>query len=167
MVHDGGGLPGIPGIPGLARKALAVQVVLRLADTPAEVVLGFDLAPCKAAIWFGEDGGLRVRAAASWFEAVRRAAFAVPIAPWSTSSPPRVLKYCARGFDVLLPGVRRAFVPGPSFGDAGITRWDRVQLRMQLQDAWAGWLGGGGTPDAERRGVRGVAGLLGLVHVVL
>ena len=88
----------------------AVQIVLRLSETPADVLVGFDLPPCKVALFYDGGGNLRAVAAPSWFESMRRMAFPVPVHRWCKSSSLRVIKYVARGFDTMLPGVRRTFV---------------------------------------------------------
>lgn len=87
----------------------AVQIVLRISDSPADVLRRFDLPPCKVAVYY-DNGVLRAVASASWFVSMRHMAFPVQVWNWSSSSSMRVLKYVARGLDAMLPGVRRAWV---------------------------------------------------------
>ena len=85
------------------------QIVLRLYSCPDEVMSGFDIAPCKAGLWIDrETGQPRVGATPSWFEGVRRWAFAVDLSCWSGANVARTIKYVAKGFDAMLPGLRRA-----------------------------------------------------------
>jgi hypothetical protein len=92
-----------------------VQIVLRLYATPVDVLWTFDLAPCKVAAWFAdpEQQATEVRATASWVEAMRRMTFAVDRRVWGEASVPRVIKYVGKGFDAVVPGVRRSALKPP------------------------------------------------------
>jgi len=84
------------------------QVVLRLYGSPDEVMSGFDIAPCKVGMWIDrETAQPRVGATPSWFEGVRRWAFPIDLSNWSGATVVRTLKYIAKGFDAMLPGLRR------------------------------------------------------------
>jgi len=84
------------------------QIVLRMYNSPDEVMSGFDIAPCKAGLWVDrETGQPRLGATPSWFEGVRRWAFPVDLACWSGATVARTIKYVAKGFDAMLPGLRR------------------------------------------------------------
>lgn len=116
------------------------QLVGRLHRDRAQVLEGFDLAPCKALARIAPDGALVVEALPSWVEAMRASsparahpvpalgpsarltpfpppsagtrAFAIDTSVWSESTISRTYKYIAKGFDCMVPGtVRAAFLP--------------------------------------------------------
>ena len=96
----------LPPGPGDAAPVV-VQIVRRLYPTAAHVLFGFDLAPGRVGAWI-EDGRLVVRAAPSWVVAMRRMAAPVDLVAWSAAGHVRAIKYVAKGFDVYVPGLRRA-----------------------------------------------------------
>jgi hypothetical protein len=132
-----------------------VQLVLAPHASLQALLLGFDLAPSRVAAVWGRDG-LRLWAAPSWVEALRRMAFWVDVGRcWSDSAAPRVLKYMSKGFCAAVPGTRRAaFLArrrrGPTY-TGGLA---------DLFDAEAAVLKGGGvgplTLAEARRAVRGL-----------
>jgi Bifunctional DNA primase/polymerase, N-terminal len=81
-----------------------VQVVMRLYSNIAQVIVGFDLPPCKVAAWADEQGVIRVGSAPSWTVSVKSMAFAIDAGRWGYASVLRVLKYHKKGFDVMVPG---------------------------------------------------------------
>lgn len=85
------------------------QIILRLYSCPDEVVLGFDLAASAVALHFDEDEGRIVAHATDGFLASAGAG-AVWVDPerQSDSYAWRLVKYEARGYDVLLFGVDEA-----------------------------------------------------------
>lgn len=87
---------------------LIVQIILRLYDSPAQVLGSFDIAPCKVGVYVDEEEGLKTVALPCWFAAVRHRAFVLEHACWSAASVMRTLKYIARGYDCFVPGLRRA-----------------------------------------------------------
>jgi len=81
-----------------------VQIVLRLYQSPAECLLGFDVDSCT----LGFD---RERVWASW-RAIRAIAFRTNLVDMSRRSPSyefRLAKYAKRGFTVLFPGLEKSW----------------------------------------------------------
>lgn len=91
---------------------LQVQIILRLYDTPAHILHSFDLAPSQVGIGMDPSSGggrrLVMRCTRSWMTAMRRMAFWVDVDSWSVTTASRICKYYVKGFDVVIPGVRRA-----------------------------------------------------------
>lgn len=99
-------------------EQLVVQIVMRLHANPGLVVTGFDTHPSKVAAWFDRDTGrLVVRATPTWAPAMRRCALVVDLTAWGRATIARIFKYHVKGFDVLVPGLRRnvlaSVVPPP------------------------------------------------------
>ena len=79
-----------------------IQIVLRLYSSPAEVLAGFDVdAACCA-----YDGD-RVRANPRAIVSVMRQSNTVDMTRRSPSYEVRLAKYCSRGFEVYVPGLKR------------------------------------------------------------
>lgn len=92
-----------------------VQFVLRLYDDPVHVIEFFDIPPCKVMAYYEAAQGaqadqttLVIKATQTWVECVRHMAFPVDLSCWGEASAARVLKYVTKGFDAMVPGVRRA-----------------------------------------------------------
>ena len=89
-----------------------VQVILRIAESPADILAGFDLAPAKVLITFEPSPAdpfspqLKVIAAPDWSLAMRHGAFVLDGLRWSRATALRVFKYHAKGFDALIPVLR-------------------------------------------------------------
>jgi hypothetical protein len=98
------------GIRRLPPGRTTVQIILNLYDTPEQVPFSFDIAPCQIAAWFEAGGRLVVRATEACVESLRRLAFPVSLETWGASSVSRSIKYARKGFEVVLPGVRRALL---------------------------------------------------------
>ena len=85
-----------------------IQIILRLYSSPAEVLAGFDVdAPCCA-----HDGD-RVWANSRAIVSMMRQSNTVDVTRRSPSYEVRLAKYCSRGFEVYVPGLKRDEV-GPS-----------------------------------------------------
>ena len=82
------------------------QLILSLFHNRAEVIAGFDLAPCKVLARV-IDGELIIEALPAWRESLRRLAFWADSGCWSSSAHPRIYKYLGRGFDCFVPGTQR------------------------------------------------------------
>jgi hypothetical protein len=88
-----------------------VQFILRVAQHPADILSGFDLAPAKVCFAYepGATSGApptpRVWAAAEWVLAMRHGAYALDGGNWSRATALRVFKYMAKGFDALVPAL--------------------------------------------------------------
>lgn len=81
----------------------AVQIVLRLYSSPAEILAGFDIDAC-CAIYDGQSVLANPRAVASWM----RQCNLVDISRRSPSYEIRLAKYSLRGFEVHDPSLSRA-----------------------------------------------------------
>jgi hypothetical protein len=104
--------PALPHYPNEVGGEFAVQFVLRVAKDPADILSGFDLAPCKVLLLYepraapaGAPPVPRVWAAAEWVLAMRHGAYALDGGNWSRATALRVFKYMAKGFDALLPAL--------------------------------------------------------------
>ena len=87
---------------------VTIQVILRLYSSIDQVVVGFDQAACKVAMWFDADRGVMTAACApTWVPAMRHLAYPVDLAAWSCASVARTFKYHAKGFGIFVPGLRR------------------------------------------------------------
>ena len=79
-----------------------IQIILRLYSSPAEVLAGFDVdAPCCA-----YDGD-RVWANSRAIVSMMRQSNTVDVTRRSPSYEVRLAKYCSRGFEVYVPGLKR------------------------------------------------------------
>lgn len=84
-----------------------VQVILRLYENVAQVMVGFDLFPSKVGAYYDLEGNFTIKAAPSWIPAMRHMAFPVDTTCWGHATVVRLLKYKMKGFQVYLPGNRR------------------------------------------------------------
>lgn len=130
-------------------RAAVVQIVLRLHESPHDVLASFDLAPCRVALRLTPDGGAEAFAHPSWLVAVRHGAFPVDLREWNRASVARVLKYVAKGLDAYLPGLRRddlsptAKATPPRNGIGGLLWAERhydVRGRRPVLDADLAWV---------------------------
>lgn len=83
-----------------------VQVVLRAAADPADVILRFDLPPCKVLLTYlpGAEGPkLACLASPDWSVTMRHLAYPVSSNIFTRSGPLRIIKYQAKGFDAMIP----------------------------------------------------------------
>ena len=87
---------------------VCVQIVLRLCQTPDEMLLGFDIPPSKVLVrWNQDTGQLEAWCTRSWLVAVRAGAFWLSPDDQSCNYVQRVWKYWLKGFRVLLTGLDR------------------------------------------------------------
>ncbi|KAG2424879.1 hypothetical protein HXX76_014037 [Chlamydomonas incerta] len=88
------------------------QVVLRLYESPMQVLSGFDLQPVKCLIMAKqqEDGSLALAPLAlpSWFISVANRVMMVEPDMFGAASTMRVLKYCTRRYNAYIPGSNSA-----------------------------------------------------------
>ena len=93
---------------------LTIQIILCIYDLPEQVAMSFDLAPCKVGAWFSKDSKdsskIIIKASQEFIAAVSSSSFPVRPEIWSRASIARIVKYCAKGFNVYLPGLRRSCV---------------------------------------------------------
>jgi hypothetical protein len=106
------------------RGPLAVQLVRRIHSCRAHVVSSFDFPPCKVLARSAGPGRFALECLPSFMESARSMAFVVDFSCWNAASSFRALKYCAKGFAVVLPGVssemRRAPPPPLTTCDAAV-----------------------------------------------
>ena len=92
-------------------QPMVVQVILRIYRNPYEVPVNFDIAASRVAIWSDADGKLIIRACPSWIETMRR--LTILVEPFeglfSKATTMRFVKYAGKGFDVMMPGLRKVF----------------------------------------------------------
>jgi hypothetical protein len=103
----------------IERDGVIIQIILRLCDSPMKLIIGFDVAACKVCIYFNGSRFVSVQAP-TFVEAVRCGAFPIDYTKWSAAAPVRVMKYVLKGFDVFVPGMRRAAMPTGRGGFQGI-----------------------------------------------
>jgi hypothetical protein len=126
---------------GTKTQPITAQIITRLYETKAQVLLGFDLAPCRAACWFDETGRVVFAAAPSWITAVKRMAFPVELSRWSDVGVVRVAKYISKNFHAYVPGARRqaliATVTAASNNVGALFRMETdVMNRLRGQSPW-------------------------------
>ena len=103
-----------------------VQIILRVAKDPADILGGFDLSPSKVCLLFETASAeLTVLAAPDWPLAMRHGAYALDGRAWSRATSLRVFKYAAKGFDALVPALT-----------------DRKKLRYRLTKNQKSWWSG-------------------------
>lgn len=86
---------------------VVIQLITWLFKTPEHVLDSFDLAPCKVALGYFGGPTLALKARAACLESLRHMTCWVDISCWSHASVPRILKYYAKNFDVVIPGLQR------------------------------------------------------------
>ena len=85
------------------------QIILGLHRSRSQILEYFDLAPCKSlARHDPESEELIVEALPLFINSLRRMAFHVDIMYWSPASVARIMKYVAKGFECVVPGIRRS-----------------------------------------------------------
>jgi len=84
---------------------ITLQVILRRYRDVAHVLTTFDLAPAQCALHAG-----RVLVTPNWLYSVRHMAAYVNFWHWNPSSVSRVFKYYGKGFEILVPALRRDIV---------------------------------------------------------
>ena len=86
---------------------MSIQLVLRLYESPHQILGSFDLAPCKVGVrWDPEAEALEFLACPTCLVALEQRTFWINTDPWSETSLLRVFKYISKGFSALLPGSR-------------------------------------------------------------
>ncbi len=104
-----------------------LQIILRVAKSPADILGGFDLSPAKVCVLYERPDAddLTVLAAPDWPLAMRHGAYALDGRAWSRATALRVFKYAAKGFDALVPALT-----------------DRRRLHYRLTKNVKSWWGG-------------------------
>lgn len=104
---------------------LAVQLIRCINKCRAQVLVFFDFPSCKVLARSLGNGTFIVECLPSFLESARNMAFAIDFSKWNTASSFRVLKYCAKGFTIILPGIgteTQSKPPKPQ------TKWDASVL---------------------------------------
>jgi len=114
------------------------QIILGLHRSRSQILEYFDLAPCKALARLDpESEELIVEALPLFINSLRRMAFHVDIMYWSPASIARIMKYIAKGFECVVPGVRRSAFKTAT-GNRSLRRYGRGQGSIsELYDAEA------------------------------
>ncbi|KAG5187440.1 hypothetical protein JKP88DRAFT_243950 [Tribonema minus] len=81
---------------------VTIQIILRRYRDVGHVLNTFDLAPSQCALYKG-----RVLVTQSWLFSVRHMAAYVNFWHWNSASVSRVFKYYSKGFEILVPALRR------------------------------------------------------------
>ncbi|KAI0263726.1 hypothetical protein BC834DRAFT_290264 [Gloeopeniophorella convolvens] len=114
-----------------------VQIVLRLYSSPAEILAGFDVdAPCCA--FDGDHVWANPRA----IVAMMRQSNTVDMTRRSPSYEVRLAKYSARGFEVYIPGLKRADVD-PTIYERSLSRVQGLARLLAIEKL--------ATPEARER----------------
>ena len=92
-----------------------VQIILKLYTDRSEIIGSFDIAPCKALARCTAEGDVIVEALPIFVECMHSMTFySDSWSRWAPSSVPRIIKYLAKGFECVIPGMHReAFVEMP------------------------------------------------------
>ena len=90
----------------MCEEDLMIQIIFILYDNVTQIVVGFDHAPSKVAVYYSEQK-LHIVAAPSWIPAMRHMAFPIDQSCWGYASLSRIVKYFMKGFNIALPGLRR------------------------------------------------------------
>lgn len=94
-----------------SQQSAVVQFVTRLYQGMEDVLVGFDLPPCRVAIFSSDGKQLQAFCTQSFVASVQRMACWLKTddaSAWTSTSAVRAFKYYAKGFDVFMPGIRRA-----------------------------------------------------------
>jgi hypothetical protein len=91
-------------------ETCVIQLITWLFDSPRHVLESFDVWPSQVGLGrFGDaHGKLQLRATMGWLQSMKHMTFWVDLGRWSDASVPRILKYYAKGFDVVIPGLNRS-----------------------------------------------------------
>ena len=112
-----------------------VQLVRRLHGDRAEVVASFDISACQVMARLDERGLVVVEGTPAFAWSARSMAFFVDFRAWGDASVSRVFKYVAKGFDALVPGLKRengtAFLR-PSFDKDTVGMLLLAEHRMRI-----------------------------------
>lgn len=91
--------------------SILVQIVLRRYESHEHLLASFDIQPCKVLVVHDEKHGLLVaKALPSWRLAMAGSCMVLDPSMWGAASFLRVLKYAARGFQVVIPCLVREHV---------------------------------------------------------
>ncbi|CAB9498535.1 SH3KBP1-binding protein 1 [Seminavis robusta] len=121
-----------------------VQIVLRIYDSPTEVLIGFDVDCCCCCY-----DGRNVWVSPRWISAVRSGVNVLnPLHAWPNkpSYELRLAKYANRGFEVLVPGLHRCPVdykriPSSDLADLkGMSRFLKVASEMDSAAPFTGYI---------------------------
>ena len=117
-----------PGRGAVDAAEAVVQIILRVAKSPYDILTGFDLAPSKVCLLYESPDAeeLTVLAAPDWPLAMRHGAYALDGRAWSRATALRVFKYAAKGFDALVPA---------------LTDRSRLHYRLSKKKATSWWSG--------------------------
>ena len=88
---------------------LTSQVVLRLYETPDEILHGFDIQACKV-LMCTDNGVIKYYGTPSFIECMKYNTIWIDTERQSSTYAVRLIKYFCKGFDVLMTGYNKDFV---------------------------------------------------------
>lgn len=107
---------------------LPIQVILFLAPTYSDVLMNFDIEPCKVGAYIcPETGDIRVISSAQWLRSIQTKAFPLHSRRWTASSTYRALKYAMKGYQPYIAGLNRDFARLNGLSDSPTLRSMRGQ----------------------------------------
>lgn len=109
------------------------QIITKLFNNPAEILLGFDIPACKVGIYRDTENLQHVLATPSWVECMRHRAISIDETQWSRSSAVRYCKYYCKGFDVFLPGLIRSALDKSVDFQRDLNCFDGISLLFALE----------------------------------
>jgi hypothetical protein len=127
----------------IKRGSVTWQIVLRLYESTAQILHGFDISACKCLI--NEEG--KAWGTASFFHAYVNKTLIVDPARNSTSYAVRVIKYCLKkGFSIVVPGLEKPHVSSLVYTEPLHTLTNLASLlrieheyKVRLQDRRSDW----------------------------
>ena len=100
---------------------ISCQVILRLYDTPAEILHGFDIPACKVLMMM-DNGAIKYYGTPSFIETMRYNAIWIDTERQSSTYALRLIKYYCKSFDVVMTGYNSDIVDKTLFKDYDTSR---------------------------------------------
>ena len=123
---------------------ITAQVILRLYETPAEILHGFDIPACKVLMMMHE-GTIKYYGTPSFVETMRYNAVWIDTERQSSTYALRLIKYYCKFFDVVMTGYNKDLI-------------DKELIHKNLFQPW--------NTKADRSTIKGFAFLLWLHHIL-
>ena len=100
---------------------ISCQVILRLYETPAEILHGFDIPACKVLMMMDDDA-IKYYGTPSFIETMRYNAIWIDTERQSSTYALRLIKYYCKSFDVVMTGYNSGIVDKTYFKDYDTSR---------------------------------------------
>lgn len=99
----------VSGDQHLKTDVLIVQVITRVFKTLQNMLMAFDMAPSKVAVFSNSEGALEFMCMPTFLASMRHMACWLHMdqSTWTRTCALRAFKYYAKGFEVFIPGLRR------------------------------------------------------------